>query len=223
MSIWSYPSYLLGQFRSWIMSNRPGFPSGYAQHLWVFLLAQLWSLLWEEFKKLSPGWDLTRIGKRTWYYVVSGHFEIFLLFFLSILFWFEGIWSTVFYFSNFIGPSIAGTLVQHFGFRTTTSIFPIIYVINLLINSIEFLMFRNRTEYAILWIKKWLTNKICIHFKISSFNVRGLLLRINDRFREFFTKRCVTCNPIQTARKYAKIDLKCQYFDFWIWKCSRER
>jgi len=61
-----------------------------------------------------------------------------------------GIWSTVFYFSNFIGPSIAGTLVQHFGFRTTTSIFPIIYVINLLINSIEFLMFRNRTEYAIL-------------------------------------------------------------------------
>ena len=91
--------------------------------------------------------DLILCGKWTFQFLKD-----FFNFFKSKIFFhfYEGVWSTVFYFSNFIGPSIAGVLVQHFGFRNTSSFFPIIYVINLLINSIEFLMFRYRTEYEIL-------------------------------------------------------------------------
>ena len=57
-----------------------------------------------------------------------------------------GMWSTVFYCSNFLGPTIAGVLVENFGFRHTSSIFPVIYVLNLLIQSGEYLVSRCNTK-----------------------------------------------------------------------------
>ena len=53
-----------------------------------------------------------------------------------------GMWSTVFYFSNFLGPSVAGVLVENFGFRHTSSAFPVIYMVNLLIQMAEYLVSR---------------------------------------------------------------------------------
>ena len=53
-------------------------------------------------------------------------------------------WSTVFYLSNVIGPSLAGGLVESFGFRVATTAFPFIYVLNGFINLIEWL---NRPKY----------------------------------------------------------------------------
>ena len=41
----------------------------------------------------------------------------------------SGMWSTSFYFGNFVGPTAAGFLVQDHGFRATTVLFFGLYVI----------------------------------------------------------------------------------------------
>ena len=61
-----------------------------------------------------------------------------------------GAWSTAFYFSNFVGPFIAGILVQNFGFRMTATVYPFIYFLTFLINATEYLMYRTQYEYEIV-------------------------------------------------------------------------
>merc|ERR1719411_598158 len=58
-----------------------------------------------------------------------------------------GAWSTAFYFSNFVGPFIAGILVQNLGFRKTATVYPLIYFFTLVINATEYLMYRTQYEY----------------------------------------------------------------------------
>ena len=56
-------------------------------------------------------------------------------------------WSTVFYLSNVIGPSLAGGLVESFGFRVASTAFPILYVCNGFINLIELIKQPKRESY----------------------------------------------------------------------------
>ena len=56
-------------------------------------------------------------------------------------------WSTVFYLSNVIGPSLAGGLVESFGFRVASTAFPFMYVLNGFINLIELLKHSRNEHY----------------------------------------------------------------------------
>ncbi len=40
----------------------------------------------------------------------------------------SGLWTTSFYLGNFIGPTVAGAMVQAMGFRVTTSMFSAVYL-----------------------------------------------------------------------------------------------
>ncbi len=40
-----------------------------------------------------------------------------------------GLWTTSFYLGNFVGPTVAGTLVQSMGFRVTTTVFCALYLV----------------------------------------------------------------------------------------------
>ena len=46
-------------------------------------------------------------------------------------------WSTAFYFGNFLGPTLAGISVEAYGFRTTTVAFFILFCGSLIIDFIE--------------------------------------------------------------------------------------
>ena len=59
-------------------------------------------------------------------------------------------WSTVFYLSNVIGPSLAGGLVESFGFRVASTAFPFMYVLNGFINLIELLKHSRNEHYETL-------------------------------------------------------------------------
>ena len=48
-----------------------------------------------------------------------------------------GIWLSAFSLGNFVGPTIAGALVESQGFRTTTLIFFILYLLMLVIDIFE--------------------------------------------------------------------------------------
>ena len=48
-----------------------------------------------------------------------------------------GAWTSSFFLGNFIGPSVAGFTVQHFGFAITTNGFVAAFVIMLLVNFME--------------------------------------------------------------------------------------
>lgn len=48
-----------------------------------------------------------------------------------------GAWTSSFFLGNFIGPSVAGFTVQHFGFAITTNGFVAAFVVMLLVNFIE--------------------------------------------------------------------------------------
>ena len=52
---------------------------------------------------------------------------------------FIGLWSSSFYLGAFLGPSIAGFLVDAYGFGWTTVIFSIIYCVGIALNIIELL------------------------------------------------------------------------------------
>ena len=50
-----------------------------------------------------------------------------------------GLWLSGFSFGNFVGPTIAGALVQAKGFRFTTVVFFILYLMMLWIDAFEFI------------------------------------------------------------------------------------
>lgn len=50
---------------------------------------------------------------------------------------FSGLWLSVFSLGNFVGPTISGVLVQVKGFRFTTLIFFVLYLVMLLFDIIE--------------------------------------------------------------------------------------
>ena len=56
------------------------------------------------------------------------------------LFSFKGIWLSAFSLGNFVGPTIAGILVQTQNFQTTTLIFFSLYVVMVIIDSVEALL-----------------------------------------------------------------------------------
>ena len=59
-----------------------------------------------------------------------------------------GMWSTSFYLGNFLGPTLAGILVDAWGFRTSSVFFWSLYPVVSIINIIEFAydMRRNSKE-----------------------------------------------------------------------------
>jgi len=46
-------------------------------------------------------------------------------------------WSSSFYFGNFVGPTVAGIMVESFGFRSTTLVFFSLYLFIILVDAIE--------------------------------------------------------------------------------------
>ena len=60
----------------------------------------------------------------------------------------SGVWLSAFSLGNFVGPTIAGCLVQTEGFRTTTLIFFALYCIMILMDTFEaFLNWRRNSRY----------------------------------------------------------------------------
>ena len=55
----------------------------------------------------------------------------------GILFLSTGIWLSAFSLGNFVGPTIAGALVETEGFRNTTLIFFFLYLVMLLLDIFE--------------------------------------------------------------------------------------
>ena len=53
------------------------------------------------------------------------------------IFLFTGIWLSAFSLGNFVGPTIAGALVETEGFRNTTLIFFFLYLVMLLLDIFE--------------------------------------------------------------------------------------
>ena len=51
----------------------------------------------------------------------------------------SGLWSMFFYLSTCIGPTLAGFMVEQYGFRFTTLIFVILFILILLVNVVEFI------------------------------------------------------------------------------------
>jgi hypothetical protein len=46
-------------------------------------------------------------------------------------------WSSSFYFGNFVGPTVAGILVESIGFQSTTLIFFSLYIFMIVADSLE--------------------------------------------------------------------------------------
>jgi hypothetical protein len=46
-------------------------------------------------------------------------------------------WSSSFYFGNFVGPTVAGVLVENNGFRSTTVILFSLYIFVIIVDSLE--------------------------------------------------------------------------------------
>ena len=70
---------------------------------------------------------------------------------------FLGVWLSAFSLGNFVGPTIAGILVQTESFRTTTLIFFCLYIVMVIVDSIEAIlncrrspMFDRRSQYESL-------------------------------------------------------------------------
>ena len=55
----------------------------------------------------------------------------------STHFMISGIWLSAFSLGNFIGPTIAGVLVDKYGFRDTTLVFCILYLVGIIIDVIQ--------------------------------------------------------------------------------------
>ena len=49
----------------------------------------------------------------------------------------KGMWSSTFYFGNFVGPTVAGFIVENFGFRTTTLVFFCLYAFIIVLDSCQ--------------------------------------------------------------------------------------
>ena len=50
---------------------------------------------------------------------------------------FLGLWSATFYLGTFVGPTLAGVLVDNFGFKLTTMIYSTLFVGTLGLNLVE--------------------------------------------------------------------------------------
>ena len=76
------------------------------------------------------------------YVMISGTFLSTISVFSNFkhLFSFKGIWLSAFSLGNFVGPTIAGILVQTQNFQTTTLIFFSLYVVMVIIDSVEALL-----------------------------------------------------------------------------------
>jgi MFS family permease len=60
---------------------------------------------------------------------ISGEQDFILKYFSLILFFsISGLWTTAFYFGNFLGPTVAGVVVQTWGFRWAAALFALIYL-----------------------------------------------------------------------------------------------
>ena len=46
-------------------------------------------------------------------------------------------WSSSFYFGNFVGPTVAGIIVEEYGFQSTTLIFFSLYIFIIIVDSLE--------------------------------------------------------------------------------------
>ena len=53
---------------------------------------------------------------------------------------FSGTWSSSFFLGSFLGPTVAGFTVEHFGFRATTFGFVIVYALVLLMDLFELMI-----------------------------------------------------------------------------------
>lgn len=59
---------------------------------------------------------------------------------------FTGMWSTSFYFGNFVGPTAAGFMVDEYGFRNTTMLFFAFYALFFLIDLVSLCWQMTRVE-----------------------------------------------------------------------------
>ena len=66
-----------------------------------------------------------------------------------VFYGFLGMWSSSFFLGNFVGPTVSGILVDYYGFRMTTLVFFVVYLVNIFVDVGElfFTIRSRRREY----------------------------------------------------------------------------
>ena len=63
---------------------------------------------------------------------------------------FEGMWSGTFYLGTFLGPTVAGVLVDSYGFKFTSMVYCFFFVGSLILNIVEIIDLKSRHGYQLI-------------------------------------------------------------------------